>query len=202
MNIKHSRITRSLWAVLCALWISEAMAEPAQKPPKKSANEEFMNREAGPIVEGVQLILQTEESKFSPYSPILMRISVKNTTDKMLNYVVSHVHRDYEFMVTDEKGEPIPLTRYGQSQLKPLFTAGSVGNMDMDPGGEWRDEIIINRYFDMTLEGVYLIKCIRKRVEKLDKSELVPIVSGVLRVKVDDSLKAAEKPVPSNPTTK
>ncbi len=178
MKIKRQSPINLAVAMLCALGISQAIAAPAKDPePVKG----------GPIVEGFQVIAQTPEEHYTPMTPIVFSIALRNTTDKMLPFVDSNSRWMYKYEVTNEKGEAVPYTSYGKATLT-VKTYTGIGTNELPAGSEKTDEVMINRYFDMSLEGRYFVKFTRLMVPKLDKSGITSVESNTVEVVVHPSI--------------
>lgn len=110
-------------------------------------------------VDGFQLSITADSQEFVSGSPIKLDTLAKNVTDKKLSLVASSrlVPSDYEVEVKTEKGELLPLTRYGQRVKRNKGTFFSVGGVDVLPGASYRQEILVNQVYDMTDPGVYLV---------------------------------------------
>lgn len=178
-----------LWATLLFVMLaSQVNAAPVEK---------LVAVKGGSIVEGFQLIAQTEVDGFAPATPIALSIILKNTTKKVLTPTVSYPEADYQLEVTNVKGEILPLTCYGQRRKKGGNAFFGIGPMEIGPNGEMRDTLIVNRFFDMTESEEYLIK-VRRSVPKSDKTGFAPIESNIVRLKVDNSIKQSQV-VPEKP---
>lgn len=194
MKFKHSTTQRLFYVALCtSLWVLHVNGASAEEPV---ATKKPVVIKGGAIVEGFQLIAQTDTTDFAPSTPILVSVTLKNTSDSILAPVVSYAEADYRLEVTNVKGELLPETRYAQRHKKfgvPFF---GIGTMEVAPGQTLQGQFIVNRHYDMTENAEYLIKVIRRSVPKLDKSGFVPIESNVIRVKVDDSVKPGSSTPP------
>lgn len=165
-------------AMLCALSLSQAIAAPADEPqPVKG----------GAVVEGFQVTAQTSEEHYTPMTPIVFSIALRNTTDKMLPFVDSNSRWMYKYEVTDEKGEAVPYTRYGKATLT-VKTYTGIGTHELPAGHEKKDEVMINRYFDMSRDGTYFVKFTRLMVPKLDKTGITSVESNTVEVVVHPSI--------------
>lgn len=91
--------------------------------------------------------------------PLPVAVVVTNTTDEELRYVIKGRLQNVVYAVVDEKGEDVPLTRWGASWLKPSSDAvGKVVTMVLQPGETLKVEEDLARYFDLTITGKYEVQ--------------------------------------------
>lgn len=189
MTFKPNSKPSLLCAILSVTWVPQLNAAPDQK---------LVVAKGGPVIEGFQLLAQTGSNIFSPSTPVLLSLSLKNTTDKILGTFSSNTYNDYQLDVMDIKGKPVPLTPYAQRRNKHGKVYFGTGLMEVAPGGEMREIFNVSRFFDMTKNDDYLIKA-KRFVTKLNKPGYTTIESNVVRVKVDSSFKPAP-PAPAQPS--
>lgn len=188
MNFKPNNLTL-LSAILFFILAPQLNAAPDKDPNIVKG---------GPIVEGYQLIVQTDADVFLPSNPIVISIALKNTTKKVLEPFVRHPEADYKFEIKNAKGQPVLLTPYGKERKKLSKTFFGIGPIELFTGEDLKDTFQINLFYEMTKNDVYLIK-VKRSVPKADKTGLTPIESNVVRVKVDSSFKPAP-PAPVQPS--
>jgi hypothetical protein len=143
---------------------------PATPPANEQVRQEAPAPVAGKGVwEGLTLSLrfahtQGESAAFEAERPIGIHVSIKNIsgqekvvpTSDILNVAASIGQA--VLIVKDDKGEMIPLTRFGKSYQKRAGIVTDpimIAPFTLKPGEEARNSIALNRIFDMTQSGTY-----------------------------------------------
>lgn len=190
MKINYKRRIGIAALCLCAVSPQFALAAPVPKAVTPEGTK------GGLITEGFQLTAQVEQVNFMPAAPIVLTVTLKNTTDKTLSHLTSRPEIDYPIEVKNKKGEIMPLTRYGQRLKKSSKTFWSIGGSDLVPGEEVSNTFIVNRVFDMTDDDEYTIT-VTHPVPKLDGHGItVNIVSNVVHLTVGEPPTLMPIPLP------
>ena len=125
----------------------------------------------------LRLIVQSDRSRYQRMQPLFVHCFLKNESESEVHLCVdpSMFWRDQRWVVTNESGEEVPLTRMGQLRFgkeppsaseidwcfsEPCFVVLPPGEtVEIIPGA-----IQLNRYFDLTLPGKYKFKSLRNTV--------------------------------------
>lgn len=135
----------------------------------------------GDVAGGSRMSVSIEQKDFAVCYPIVLQVVLRNVSERPLSFVVSG-DQDFSFTVLDERGEEVPLTRYGTMTQNPdRFYMRLVKSIA--PGDEAKWVFTINRSHDMTVAGAYLVK-VRRRVLGQDRENSVEVVSNSLKVVV------------------
>jgi len=121
-------------------------------------------------------------------SPIQVTITLENVSSGELGLnVVSPAERQFNVIVIDTKGVPLPLTEFGHA-VRGDSGAGIGGNggvgtirpgWGMKPGEKRKVEILVNNSYEFKTPGQYDI-----RVEKTDPKSKAVVRSNTLTVTV------------------
>lgn len=110
---------------------------------------------------GYRLTASLSGQAFKGDDPIRVSLVFENTTDKQLPYGAQAKVFDYVLDCRDERGERMPLTRYGH-HVDANRGEGRYILSELGPGQSLRSEIIANRQVDLTLTGKYTLKVTRE----------------------------------------
>lgn len=166
--------------------------------------------------QGFSLEIKTPQSEVAPKTSVDLMVKLKNTSAQELEVIQSNANlREAKdrtplpspsggFLVTakDERGRPVPYTRYGLS----FFGADWPSQMDggqpsvvsanslpfpvpLKPGAEVTQVLPLNRLVDLSQSGTYFITA-QRRVFKSGTREIADVTSNTIQIKViepDDS---------------
>jgi hypothetical protein len=115
-----------------------------------------------------------------------IRVSLvfENTTDKELPYGAQAKDFDYPLDCRDERGERVPLTRYGH-QMEANRGEGRYILSQLGPGQSLKNEILVSRHVDLTLPGKYTLKVTREVFPSRGSGE-EPVASNTCSFEVID----------------
>lgn len=173
------RVRFSAAIVMAAILILAANAVTHGEGP--STKFPLVNRELN--TEGFQLTAHTTQEAFQPTEPIVLQATLKNVSDKVRTYVRSQPEEDFALTVSDDWGEGVPLTKYGQSLKERFRTHFSIGSAPLASGEEEHVTLLVNRIYDMSKSGGYSI-VVKHHVPKLDRMATVEVVSNTVHVRV------------------
>ena len=142
---------------------------PPEKPKEsqeKPTKEVISKKEWGPELNGCQMKIKVDNEKFNPCTPIVISVYIKNVGKTPLPFILRNSYLDTTFEVKDEKGNTVPETSFGKWILN-AEDPGGLSGCDLDNGEEIDITFLINRLYDMTKEGTYLITA-RFKVPKRD----------------------------------
>lgn len=132
---------------------------------------------------GFRLGVQGMKNDFSVKDAILLVMYLKNISDEPLRVIITG--NDYEITVLDRDGNNVPLTRYGKHLANEADRFFLRVVLAVEPGEELRDELHVNRIFDMTLSGQYFVN-ISRSVPKRVGDGFVKIESKRIAINVTD----------------
>ena len=108
---------------------------------------------------------------------------IKNVSDKAQSLGLIPELQESRLEVTTEKGEPVPLTRYGQRFYHGFHLSSGSGPLDFAPSEEIKTPMVLTRIYDMSELGTYLVK-VKQRISRTDDKNFVDATSNVLRITV------------------
>ena len=115
---------------------------------------------AGEPKEGFQLSLSMNKSVFTHKEAVLVTASIKNITSEMLSFAATEPAMDFKVSVKDKHGKALPMTLYGKSRSDGAIFAHYL--VELDAGKEANYVLQIDRIYDLTLDGIYLVEITRK----------------------------------------
>ncbi len=148
----------------------------------------------GEIVWGTKLCVLTFKPSFVVAEPIPVTLWMKNNGESAVHVELRDEWDDFEYHLDlDEDclalgGKSVPLTRFGHHMTAGAMSERCIGRM-LEPGRELRWEITLNRYFDMTTSGVYLLTASRPISQwDNDSSSAItrPITSNTLKLELTE----------------
>jgi hypothetical protein len=91
--------------------------------------------------------------------PIVLDIRVLNRVEEILRLPARRIaQKDYVITLTDERGKPVPLTRYGRSVYgRPPIDSAGVAVLEILKGKPVTAKLYLNRIYDLTVPGKYLV---------------------------------------------
>lgn len=155
--------------------------------------EKQMDIEWGKPTEGVVCAVSTDRKnkRFGFEDPIWVELRTKNTSSKEIKVVQTNLLSAFKLVVIGPDNKPSPLTLYGNRESE--FSGAERSVHTIKPGEEDRPErVLLNRYFDMTLPGEYLVSFSRKAILPNQKNP-VTVTSNKLRIKNTGELKAQKE---------
>jgi hypothetical protein len=110
----------------------------------------------GPSVDGMRLRAMTDAPSYGLMEPILLRVEIQNVGSKARGTLSLGLLDDCTLEVTGPTGEKSPLTLWGRVESKHP-PGGSAVYTSLAPGASLTLSGLINRKYDMTLEGKYTL---------------------------------------------
>lgn len=111
---------------------------------------------------GLVLSARIEKASFNPGEPIPLRVSVTNSSRKVLVIVDTyHPEWDYKLDVRNEAGETVPLTKDGERLMRNISIYKSI-SVWLYPGDTVQADFVINELFEMNTPGTYSVTSKRK----------------------------------------
>jgi hypothetical protein len=132
-----------------------------------------------PAAEGCRVSLSTNKSEYFFGESIDITAAVQNLDRENLQVEGNHLRFPYRFELYGPNSEEIPLTLWGRAIMKPhggsiAFTALSKGQSRVDAFS------VLNRAFDLTLEGKYALVIHRTVPSALDPHAWIDLVSNTV----------------------
>ena len=147
----------------------------------------------GDVAGGGQMSVSVSSKVFGVCQPVVLRIVLRNVSEKPLPYVETGSDQ-FRFTVLDEQGNEMPLTKYGTMIQNPLVACHFMRGINrLAPGGEAEWTIVLNRFHDMTVSGIYSVQ-VRRHVLPgntrdgellpLDRKAFPEVVSNLVKVRI------------------
>lgn len=110
---------------------------------------------------GLEFSAITSKTEYFPLEPIEVFLSITNASDVMQIIPTGRPELLYEIIIHKNDNVDIPLTRYGKEayarsrnvQIKPY---------GIKPHDTYKEALLVNRYYDMSEAGTYLISLSRR----------------------------------------
>jgi len=115
--------------------------------------------------------------------PIILKLSLTNTTSKDVIVVESNPLADYKIDVRDQRGRPVPPTPEGKDLLFHSLWVGRRLSVRLAPGDKKVETFEINKVYDMSKPGSYTVTGSRRALTDVDKS-WVELKSNIVKVTV------------------
>ena len=108
----------------------------------------------------VQLTISAENDTGTVADPPVVSITFVNLSQSTLSVLETNEYREYELSCVDERGSPVPLTKFGQNVHGP----GPFGRRFMKeiaPGGKSVDRLDLGKVFSFSKPGAYKVSAKR-----------------------------------------
>ena len=125
-----------------------------------SRSEDIMATNWGAENAGFKLSLSFEQQSAEYIYPINAVLVLSNATDQVLQTIRAPIKKAYRILVTDIDGTSIPLTKYGQQQMRDDFNT-TVQPIGIQPGKVFTEKILLNRWYDLSAKGTYSVEISR-----------------------------------------
>ena len=137
----------------------------------------------GKAVAGYQVGALVSKRDFAGGESVLVHVRVRNLTDRTLPLPSRYPpEEDFPFVVTEDSGEAVPLTRFGRSIRPPL--SDSAMATPLNPHQEQDFVLDAGWVYDMTMSGDYRIT-VQRSVWLNDRGTLLAVASsGPVKVTV------------------
>ncbi len=154
-----------------------------QKKSSQSNQDSTSSKIESATSKGLQFSAEIEKEVFSPNELIVLKVSVKNTT-QMTYYLPDTYHPewDYNLEVKNEKRENVPLTADGERLMKNIAIFRQV-NKEIAPGTELHRDFQISKLFKMTAPGLYAVT-VKHRVWEPKSGAFSTITSNTVKVRI------------------
>jgi len=150
---------------------------------QKPINSKAMPEVGGEIIEGLQLSARLDKATFRRDEPVLLKLSIKNTTTKPLFLRASYSQKDYQVFVKNENGKSPALTELGEHLKRNSIIASPESKVNLDPGQESEDQTNVSELYDLTAPSTYYITA-KRVVPKMSGSGAVEIASNTVKVTI------------------
>lgn len=133
--------------------------------------------------DNVELYARTEEEMYIPGEPILLKVLVRNKTEKAFLLVdTRRPERDYKFDVRNEEGESVALTKDGEDLVNNTAIFRRVA-VEIKPGEEVQHSFTINKLFEMSVPNTYSVT-VKRAIRGQDGQPLAEVISNTVKIKV------------------
>lgn len=138
----------------------------------------------GAVVDGLRLSAVVATNAFAAMQPIEVHLDLTNVSEEVKIIGISGPMGLLEISVRDENRKEIPLTRFGKSWAEDYRPHARIKPTRMAPGKVYSETIVLNRFFDMTMDGTYLVTFTRS-LDPYPPSDKSPrAVSNPLEIRV------------------
>jgi len=140
----------------------------------------------GPARRGCRFSLTPDRPSYRFDQPIRLHLALENTGDKSVEPIESNLMIAYRFDIRRMDGMPVPLTIAGkQQEIAPIV---HLRTNTLEPGQLDATVIpMLNRYYDMTLQGEYTVTVYRRIMPQTPDTEYDEVASNAVKIVVHDS---------------
>jgi hypothetical protein len=169
-------LTRIAGFIFCLLGLS---ATPATTRGSEQANQ-------GDVTDGCRLDLSTDKVQYAVGEPINLHILISNVNRDPIDFF-GQDYFSYMVEVFLPNGDPSPKTLWGDRNVPPRKVSEESAGETVLPGQTLLDVLdTVNRGFDMTLSGKYVIVVHRSFSIEPDRKKWFEVSSNKLVVEIDD----------------
>jgi hypothetical protein len=146
---------KAIWlpVSLCVLTIVITSTSFPQAKPKSDP----LPKEDGIPAGGFRLSATVNTQQFVSGEPILLKVSLSNTTNETLHILGTIFQLSCEVEVRNEGGELVSLTEEGKRLERHRGIDISLGRIFIGAGKEWTETLQVNRLYEMVAAGEYRI---------------------------------------------
>jgi hypothetical protein len=137
----------------------------------------------GSVCEGFQLSARVEPATVRLGEPIVLALSLKNTTRVNLYLASSGPEKDFLVDAKREDGQAVPLSEYGRKLLLNRGVIFARFGVKAGPGQVLKYSLELNRIYDMSAGGTYLIT-VKRDIRTRNRRALTQVVSNTVKVVV------------------
>lgn len=116
--------------------------------------------------------------------PLMLHLSVSNTSAITFTLMDRFVERDFELHVTDSRGIEVPLTEFGAKIRASPYRDTTLHFVSVAPGETVNGDEDVTRIYSLTKPGIYSVQACR----------IVKNIGAVYSNKVDILIKNPQKP--------
>lgn len=155
MKLRNRQITVKLICIIVMYIIIAGCKQPVNADQNSIANAQVLG--------GFRLLLSAEPTSTTSEA-VICRVTLKNVSNQILYFPDSYPLANYRFMVKDEVGKTVSLTHFGHDhEISLIFR--NVRSM-LNPGQSISVDFPLNRIYDMTKSGTYIISVSRDVFQK------------------------------------
>ncbi len=136
----------------------------------------------GPATEGCRVMIRPDKVEYDPGEPITIHISLQNESRDLLRVMDSGMPYSVD-VLWQNSVSTAPLTEWGQWLASP-FTLTSTNVISLERGGVYRDELLLNRAYDMTRDGKYEVTLRWGVRSEIDPHATVQVTSNTIVLSV------------------
>jgi hypothetical protein len=136
----------------------------------------------GSTVEGCRIGVNANKTTYDAAEPIRLVIVLQNQSRPELSESEGSFPYNIS-IIAPNSNKPAPLTSWGQWLMNP-FKIGSSSQQTLTPGDSLTDKLILNRAYDMTMDGTYTIRVSRAIRSETDPKASVWVSSNPITIEV------------------
>ncbi len=140
----------------------------------------------GVVTNGLQVCISLSSSEFAAIEPIIVDLIVSNSSEKAFMIAVGRPEWVCDIEVMQVGEGKIAQTRFGVNAAQSIRRANPKPWL-LKPGECRHDPILLNRYFDMSVAGIYRVS-ITRRLSMPSASQGVIANSGDVEIRVIDEV--------------
>lgn len=110
---------------------------------------------------------------YKPEEKIDIVLAIHNSSAEPIPFSTTKVDNDYQVIVNDESGNPVPLTDYGKQRAINVHELSRVIFKTLKTDEVFLDRFPLNEYYDMTKPGLYSISVTRDMQQAGNHDELM-----------------------------
>jgi len=139
----------------------------------------------GQVSEGFQMSAVAVREVVGPGDPVVLELTIKNVSKRVLTLKETAPWRDYELSVKDEKGKVARLTKEGErleklrkdkEELKVIF-------VKLSPGQEIQHTLSVTDIYQMLPGSTYLVTA-KRRIFNQRGTGVAEVVTNAVKIRV------------------
>lgn len=140
----------------------------------------------GPTVEGCRLSLMSEKAQYEIGEPVIINVVLQNQDREKLAVSVSQPF-PYRVELYLPNNDEAPLTLWGHSMNRKLLIelGSSVASVLYRGDSKSPDSLMLNREFDMTLDGRYLLIVHKTVPSETDPNAWIDVSSNKVVIEIN-----------------
>ena len=155
---------------LCSVGVAQTQAKP-DVVPWRPPQETQPTDEA----DGLTLLARYDKASYKPVEPITLTAVFRNNGMTNASYYSESLYGMFGFHVIMPDGKGAPLTEYGKRAMLGPQVSRSTLWLVLKPGEEQTYTFVVNRFYDMSMDGKYKISVLgdvmtRGDIVKWDKN--------------------------------
>jgi len=141
----------------------------------------------GDPMKGLRLGVALDKPIYRQGENPLLRVTLLNSGDEAFPLTIAHGGMESSINVRGPDGKSVPLTRFGEREA--ASTPYSYRISQLKPGQPMESFLVLNRLYDMSLEGTYTIVLSRVIAKEGDRPIVLTSGTATLEMKGELSVK-------------